>query len=584
MHSSVSIVVAAAALAVVSAKCPNLCSGHGTCSKDDKCLCWNGYTGADCSLRTCAQGRSWALDNANPHAYSECSNRGLCNRQSGECECFDGFEGAVCDRVKCPNDCSGNGRCRLARDLPNYNPDSSYLTANQIDWEEDHITACVCDPGFFGSDCSLRMCPFGDDPVTTCEQTKITEQVQRITIRSRLTMDVTKYIDDNAIFVGNEFALSFKTPLGYNYTTDRVYGLHNSWSSTSPQTAMAYASAIAADTTNSETRLEMALEGLPNFAIQDVTVAKNADAALSTNLNQGLRRSFDVTFHHESDNQNNYGVQNLLGCEVANVCPGAGCRPKTRQLYTVATAAGKGATAEGAAVTAANYMSPNIDGSTDSFMYFHEESVLQCPTGKTCTQATVASSDTTTHIEEFMAGIIVAVVNPDADVGGDSAGAKVFVAAFGNGDGGNLGSSGIATDDLLTVDADWLTTVAPAIVSTVTGNNANGWDAFQYVGELTSSNYQKFDISDIVPETFLVFPTSDFHTGAGNNVDYYQILAFDPFTCSVADVTESGSPHENSDAENMECSGRGECNRATGACECFSGYKGDSCNMQTVLA
>ena len=33
-------------------------------------------------------------------------------------------------------------------------------------WDKDSITMCVCDASFFGADCSLRMCPKGDDPLT----------------------------------------------------------------------------------------------------------------------------------------------------------------------------------------------------------------------------------------------------------------------------------------------------------------------------------------------------------------------------------------------------------------------------------
>jgi len=33
-------------------------------------------------------------------------------------------------------------------------------------------TQCICDIGFFGADCSLRMCPKGDDPLTTLQNTR----------------------------------------------------------------------------------------------------------------------------------------------------------------------------------------------------------------------------------------------------------------------------------------------------------------------------------------------------------------------------------------------------------------------------
>jgi len=32
------------------------------------------------------------------HALAECSNAGICNRGTGKCECFDGFEGDACQR------------------------------------------------------------------------------------------------------------------------------------------------------------------------------------------------------------------------------------------------------------------------------------------------------------------------------------------------------------------------------------------------------------------------------------------------------------------------------------------------------
>merc|ERR1711988_1580918 len=56
------------------------------------------------------------------HFYMECSNQGLCDRGSGECECFDGYGGIDCGPTGCPDDCSGNGRClsiaEMARAAP----------------------------------------------------------------------------------------------------------------------------------------------------------------------------------------------------------------------------------------------------------------------------------------------------------------------------------------------------------------------------------------------------------------------------------------------------------------------------------
>ena len=33
-------------------------------------------------------------------------------------------------------------------------------------WDKDAMYACSCDYGFTGPDCSLALCPKGDDPMT----------------------------------------------------------------------------------------------------------------------------------------------------------------------------------------------------------------------------------------------------------------------------------------------------------------------------------------------------------------------------------------------------------------------------------
>jgi hypothetical protein len=44
-----------------------------------------------------------------------------------------------------------------------YGPTYSYYTP----WDAGMIYGCECDEGFAGFDCSLRLCPTGDDPLTT---------------------------------------------------------------------------------------------------------------------------------------------------------------------------------------------------------------------------------------------------------------------------------------------------------------------------------------------------------------------------------------------------------------------------------
>lgn len=97
------------------------------------------------------------------HVYMECSNKGLCDRTTGECSCFDGYEGSACQRTVCPNSCSGHGVCRTIRDMAASLSNKANYTYNL--WDGDKIQGCVCDPGYQGYDCSERQCPRGDDPL-----------------------------------------------------------------------------------------------------------------------------------------------------------------------------------------------------------------------------------------------------------------------------------------------------------------------------------------------------------------------------------------------------------------------------------
>eukprot|EP00567_Pseudictyota_dubia_P009535 CAMPEP_0197444514 /NCGR_PEP_ID=MMETSP1175-20131217/9984_1 /TAXON_ID=1003142 /ORGANISM="Triceratium dubium, Strain CCMP147" /LENGTH=338 /DNA_ID=CAMNT_0042975319 /DNA_START=51 /DNA_END=1067 /DNA_ORIENTATION=- len=154
----VTVGVLAALVACASAACPNQCSGHGRCGSDDVCSCFYRWTGNDCGQRLCKEGLAWVDgSDANPHSWAECSNKGICDRDSGECQCFPQYDGAACERSVCPNDCSGHGTCEYIHEL------STWSSTN---WDYWKIQGCKCDGGWDGTDCSKRLCPKGDDPLT----------------------------------------------------------------------------------------------------------------------------------------------------------------------------------------------------------------------------------------------------------------------------------------------------------------------------------------------------------------------------------------------------------------------------------
>jgi len=329
MRCTLVAVIALSALALVAARCPSACSGHGSCGVDDVCTCWKNWQGFDCAERTCEFGIAWATDSSfDPHYYAECSAKGICDRETGECVCFDGYTGAACKRSVCPNDCSGHGKCRLIQDLPNANSPVAYTL-----WDTDKIQGCVCDGGYTGADCSQRLCPRGDDPMTTCgETTTNANQIQTIQVLGSPNVrlaGVAALANANVLPAGyaysGELAIKFTDDTNELWVTNRISDVFGSSS--------AAATAVA-----------QALQSLPNFRIPSVTVTAS-DA-------QGSARQFQVTFSdaRNSGNPSTLAFDSPLGCVVA------GCHPLYKQpmLVRINGAIGAGA----AAVTTQSTIDP----------------------------------------------------------------------------------------------------------------------------------------------------------------------------------------------------------------------------------
>jgi len=229
MKFTVQCAVAALLIGSAAARCPNGCSGNGECGTNSQCACHRNFMGADCSERICyysfafvdtpigdinadgivdmkinkdertnnfaaeaydhmygvarpidtsvlsyneaAQSGRW--DEA--HFYRECSNKGICDRSTGQCDCFPGYEGEGCQRTSCPgaesgSPCSGHGLCLSAY--------VDYTDAQYNLWDADKTMKCRCDAGYDGPDCSLRLCPVGPDPVQHAD--KVTTSLQKI--------------------------------------------------------------------------------------------------------------------------------------------------------------------------------------------------------------------------------------------------------------------------------------------------------------------------------------------------------------------------------------------------------------------
>jgi len=198
------LIVAGSVVNIINAECANACNGHGKCTSYDMCICNRNWQASDCSERVCQFGlahvdspkgdldMSGDVSNADKpvaensltypygttesfpamqtsdlqtltntaHFYMECSNKGTCNRASGECECYDGYDGAACQRASCPNSCSGHGVCKTAEAISKSDSGNTYKL-----WDRQSTMGCQCDKGYGGPDCSERHCKYGIDPL-----------------------------------------------------------------------------------------------------------------------------------------------------------------------------------------------------------------------------------------------------------------------------------------------------------------------------------------------------------------------------------------------------------------------------------
>lgn len=308
------LIVFLATLGVVSAGCDNSCSGHGTCGNNGVCQCYDNWgiglshLSGDCSERICPFELAWVdkPDNiGDHHRYAECANRGICNRDTGECECFPGYEGKACARTTCPNDCSGHGRCLYIQDMPFSVVPQEAIRGNFMQqepktfpyyyWDQQKTRGCVCDPQWGDVDCSKRICDYGTDVMDNRENILATGkyQVQSLYFQAdQNTLNATNGL------LGATFALTFKSKVNETFTTAPIQFF------TGPSNFHDFLLDIAS-----------ALMALPNKVIDDVNVAGS--------YNQyGNTAYVNITFVGE----NVQGPQNLITVR-AYKC-GDGCTPK----------------------------------------------------------------------------------------------------------------------------------------------------------------------------------------------------------------------------------------------------------------
>ena len=152
--------------------CQNRCNKNGVCNKFGICECFTGFKGAECSLKSCPYGPvigGIATSNDTLHDSNiECSGKGKCDYETGNCVCFPLYGGAACGVMTCYNQCSDRGICTSLRQAAIENDNYRFnRTTVYTQWDADLFRGCKCDPGWSGPDCSVRECSYGVDPRTS---------------------------------------------------------------------------------------------------------------------------------------------------------------------------------------------------------------------------------------------------------------------------------------------------------------------------------------------------------------------------------------------------------------------------------
>lgn len=515
--------------------------------------------------------------------------------------------------MACPNDCSGHGLCRLLAEIDTAVP---YPAAA---WDSDHIQACVCDAGFFGNDCSQRSCPTGDDPLTLCS-TDVKGMVQEVKVelgsvlnhpvpllpgasvlQTNEGMDlfgVTGSADFNTVVELPQYA---QLRVGATDSSGQVFYSPTSARSVFSMDPAAQALIDPSAVTTSDLgsmSLEVALETIADQTVYQVEVhSKLVDPVGTGNV---LAKRYVVEYVPNELSSSNFGVQGLLVCDSGYGCANSGCSPQVAMPFLVRYAAKNGERSDfdsssGFSAAGVTYFTGQFNsdasfvGSPSSvipvppgFMRLDASSSPRLPLGSTVDQGLTASSNNRYDIR-----VVVAVQDPNDPTTSDSATDVYWTKVI-------YGNTAITTD---TYEYDLDACSTNGVLSACAGPWSASSPASNYiVGTLLGFTYRGFIPSGLVaaipdaPGVVLNFPSTNM---VYNDLQmrFFEILIKLP-SCTVTPLLTGaefldalGMPIApvDKDVENIECSNRGQCNRDSGLCECFTGFYGAACSKQTTM-
>jgi len=604
------------------AACPNACSGHGQCGEYDMCVCHTNWEGGDCNNRVCPYNHAWVTTSNgdlnfdgdrydgteyNPdypvsqndetaklitqrapggswedwpyfgkgsegHFYMECSNRGLCTRSTGECDCFEGYTGVACRRSVCPMDCSGHGTCETVAEYATLAGSSYQL------WDRDMQRTCLCDPGYAGTACQERVCPYGDDPLTTGQYNEV------------------QWVDFSATdtFAGN-VAFSYTDYYGETWTTDYF----------------ALTPVIESGHDQQNADAEAVLESLPNDVLTDVTVttefcmsviagnfktdAAGNFAAASNDATTFTLVADDVVYCPDAAS----GLMLMTGASAFTDLSGAAIGESAQDDITCFLVESAYCTRLKVEFKETPGNLADLSGVVDQ-MTVSGSTKAQVDNGQTSsTSSEVPVADAAAVVSQVLPSTVThTCITADVSI------TNTYEINCANGDYTIFG-----TEELVTIEcgsaSTWkaLGTYTVDDAATVT----TGMLTLEEVPPTCSDGYRITLSSNFI--TVDADVTGMLGSGDRINVDGWatiegtvtKVLFASPssrvFLSEAHFATDGSSADADSDGsteliniegegttESSECSDRGLCNRETGICACFKGYTGDACGLQHVLS
>lgn len=452
-------------------------------------------------------------------------------------------------------------------------------------------------------------CPSGDDPLTLCASANTRSyQEIRFTLGSAVNWDPTNaaaaptyaaYTETMDYFgtssttaelaaraaAPGQMRVTFHDHLGGDFVAHAAINV--------------FAGSALADDAKANDALEAVLESLPQQKVKNVIVSsKMTKTADNGGIDSVPQRRYVVTFVPDTTNSANVAKQAALTCDSGFSCTAAGCQPMVAMpfLYRYAgmdTDVRIGQTLVTAGAAGAGNIqfysgSSNADAAwaAGKFVRLHATSQPNMPFNVPVDTGVSAGST-----GRYDLRIMVAVVDPANSL--DDASDIVYVRV-------TAGHTNITSNLEAIGYAGWPTAPAytgvwGAIAPVAAASPAKPWKAtltgFTSLGPIVTDAAGEFTMSvPGAPGVVLHFALANIVSNDGWG-RWYEIVAKLPHCAvSVLDTTDEflaidGSSLAAVDAqvENVECSNRGECDRAAGSCKCFDGFYGPACSKQTVL-